>query len=153
VREVFVRLQPGQVCSVFGDDLFEDITLMPIYRSLLGLPDPDVSDGVSAIKPLECVGTVEEARQSLLLAAERHRADIPDSDTGQRCIQCRSSVVATRTDTERKRLPRNLQVMLDELGALGVGSTPRSLEHVREAHINDFNAEHNIPSWLLQVGS
>ena len=148
-----VRLQPAQVCSVFGDDLFEDITLMPIYRSLLGLPDPDVSGGVSAIKPLECVGTFEEARQSLLLAAERHRADIPNSDDGQRCSRCRSSFVAARTDAERKRLPRNLRTMLDELDSLGLGSTPTSLERAHEVHINDFNAEHNIPSWLLEAAS
>jgi hypothetical protein len=34
-------LEPAQVCSVFGDDLYEDTTLLPIYRVLLGLPDPE----------------------------------------------------------------------------------------------------------------
>ena len=122
---------------------------MPIYRSLLGLPDPEVSDGVSAIKPLECVGTVDEARQSLLLAAERHKANLLNSNDDQRCKRCSQSVVAARTDLERERLPRNLQAMLNELGALGVGSTPGSLEALHKAHIDDLNAAHNIPGWLL----
>lgn len=133
-------MHPAQVCSVFGDDLFEDNTLLPIYRSLLGLPDPQVTDGVSAIKPLECVGTVEEARQSLLLAVDRHSAEV-----GQRCTRCDQSIVAARTEEERNRLPRNLQTLRDELRSIGVGS----LEQVREAHINDFNVDHNIPGWLF----
>ena len=139
-----VRLHQAQVCSVFGDDLFEDNTLLPIYRSLLGLPDPQATDGVSAIKPLECVGTVEEARQSLLLAVDRHNAQV-----GQRCAHCDSGHVAARTQAERDRLPRNLQTLRDELRSIGVGSAPGSLEQLREAHINDLNADHNIPSWLF----
>ena len=65
------NLPPSQVCAVFGDDLLEDEALLPIYRVLLGLPDPE-NPGRRAIKPLECVGTTEEARQSLLRAADRH---------------------------------------------------------------------------------
>ena len=104
---------------------------------------------MSAIKPLECVGTVEEARQSLLLAVERHTVDAPQTNAEQRCSDFSSVVVAARSDAERKRLPRSLQRLLDELRSIGVGSAAESYKTVREEHINDFNETHNIPSWLV----
>ncbi len=45
------NLEPSQVCAVFGDDLLEKEELLPIYRVLLGLPDPDDPSRM-AIKPL-----------------------------------------------------------------------------------------------------
>ena len=127
-------LQPSQVCSVFGDDLFEDTALLPVYRVLLGLPDPADANGRSAIKPLECVGTVEEARQSLLLAADRHSEDL---QTG------------LRTDLERARQPRNLERLLGELTAVGVAVAPESRARLKGAHLEDLNAENALPAWLL----
>lgn len=123
------------------------MTLLPIYRSLLGLPDPEAIEKGSTIKPLECVGTVDEARQSLLLAAERHSADIPQPSAGVQCPRCNPIVVAGRTAAERKCLPRNLQKLLEELRSIDL--EPGSLERLRIAHVDDFNAEHNIPSWLV----
>ena len=128
-------LQPSQVCSVFGDDLFEDTALLPVYRALLGLPDPADTSGRSAIKPLECVGTVEEARQSLLLAVDRHT----EHHMG----------VTLRTDAERARLPRNLGRLLGELTAVGVAVAPESRTRLKGAHLEDLNTENHLPAWLL----
>ena len=115
------------------------------------------SSGRSAIKPLECVGTVDEARQSLLLAAERHAAappPPPERDTTGGAVTPSAAVAgfcaaALRTDAERERLPRNVERLLAELRAIGVAVAPGSLERLRGAHVQDLNVEHNIPGWLL----
>ncbi|HVW66814.1 MAG TPA: hypothetical protein VHA78_03725 [Candidatus Peribacteraceae bacterium] len=46
----------------FGKDLFEDASLLPLYRELLGLEN---------FKPFECVGTPEETAAAFLLAHDR----------------------------------------------------------------------------------
>jgi hypothetical protein len=116
------------------------------------------SSGRSAIKPLECVGTVDEARQSLLLAAERHAAQPPpppqrEATGGDAAASAAAvagfRVAALRTDAERERLPRNVERLLAELRTIGVAVAPGSLERLRGAHVQDLNAEHNIPGWLL----
>ncbi len=48
--------------SVFGANLFDDASLLPLYRELLGI------DG---FKPFECVGTPEETLAAFVLAHER----------------------------------------------------------------------------------
>eukprot|EP01063_Lacrimia_lanifica_P028153 TRINITY_DN4067_c0_g1_i1.p1 TRINITY_DN4067_c0_g1~~TRINITY_DN4067_c0_g1_i1.p1 ORF type:complete len:588 (+),score=173.45 TRINITY_DN4067_c0_g1_i1:56-1765(+) len=56
--------QPAEVMGVFGDNLFYYAGLQPLFRQLLGVG----SDAEKKMKPLDCVGTKEEARLSLLLA-------------------------------------------------------------------------------------
>ncbi len=48
--------------GMFGGNLFEDETLLPLYRELLGL---------SGHKPFECVGTPEETAAAFILAHNR----------------------------------------------------------------------------------
>ncbi|HLD71695.1 MAG TPA: hypothetical protein VI873_03725, partial [Candidatus Peribacteraceae bacterium] len=48
--------------AVFGRNLYDDQSLLPLYRELLGL---------ERIKPFECVGTPEETAAAFLLARER----------------------------------------------------------------------------------
>ncbi len=48
--------------KIFGGNLFEDESLLPLYRELLG---------ISGHKPFECVGTPEETKAALHLAHER----------------------------------------------------------------------------------
>lgn len=47
---------------MFGGNLFEDDTLLPLYRELLGL---------EGHKPFECVGTKEETAAAFILAHNR----------------------------------------------------------------------------------
>jgi UDP-N-acetyl-alpha-D-muramoyl-L-alanyl-L-glutamate epimerase len=47
---------------IFGGNLFEDASLLPLYKELLGL---------EGHKPFECVGTPEETEAALLLAHDR----------------------------------------------------------------------------------
>ncbi len=48
--------------SMFGKNLYDDATLKPLYRELLGL---------EGFKPFECVGTPEETLSAFILAQER----------------------------------------------------------------------------------
>jgi hypothetical protein len=54
------------VVSVFGKDLFDDTSLLPTFRQLLGIAD---------FKPFECVGTFEEVRASFMLISQKHEFD------------------------------------------------------------------------------
>jgi hypothetical protein len=131
------RLEPCRVCAVFGDDLFESEKLLPIYRVLLGLPDPEDPTRI-AMKPLECVGTVQEARHSLLLAADQQAADPSDA--------ANEVVVSIRTHAERQRRPRVLDRLLCEMRAAGVGEKEEVA--LRHALLGDCNHTNQIPPWL-----
>ncbi|MDD5103845.1 MAG: hypothetical protein PHX93_05635 [Candidatus Peribacteraceae bacterium] len=58
--------------EIFGKNLFDEPTLQPFYRNLLGL---------EGFKPFECVGTPEETKAAFLLAHER--GDLEDSKAMQ----------------------------------------------------------------------
>src|SRR5574341_1430218 len=47
---------------IFGRNLYEDTSLLPLFRELLGL---------TGIKPFECVGTPEETRLGLYLVGQK----------------------------------------------------------------------------------
>lgn len=48
--------------AIFGRNLYEDDSLLPLYRELLGM---------EGCKPFECVGTPEETAAAMLLAVKR----------------------------------------------------------------------------------
>lgn len=49
-------LPKRQVLDIFGENLFEDKSLLDLFKELLGLKD---------VKPFECVGTPEEVKEAL----------------------------------------------------------------------------------------
>jgi UDP-N-acetylmuramoylalanine--D-glutamate ligase len=53
--------------SIFGKNLFNDAALVPTYRDILGL---------GRLKPFDCVGTFEEAKTALVLAAPKFKNDL-----------------------------------------------------------------------------
>lgn len=61
-------LPKEQVVSIFGQDLFEKESLLPIYKELLG---------VAKIKPFDCVGTPDEVRAAFSLALKHGYIDEP----------------------------------------------------------------------------
>jgi hypothetical protein len=107
------------------------------------------------------VGTVEEARQSLLLAVHRYgvcvvsnpdTAHVPEPDTAH-----------VPEPEPEPWLPRNLERLLAELRAelhysaaataaaggemaWGYADAERVL---RGAHLSELNTQHHIPDWLL----
>lgn len=54
-------LSKKEVVGVFGKNLFEDMSLLPLYRQLLGKEEA---------KPFECVGTFEEVREAFGLVSQ-----------------------------------------------------------------------------------
>lgn len=55
-------LPKADVISMFGKDLFDDASLLPLYRELLG---------ITGHKPFECVGTPEETAAAFILIQRR----------------------------------------------------------------------------------
>ena len=53
----------AEVTKLFGKNLFDDMTLLPLFRDLIGAGDH---------KPFECVGTYQENLLALYLAQERY---------------------------------------------------------------------------------
>ena len=76
---------------IFGADLFEDTTLMPVYRELLG---------VEGIKPFECVGTPEEVRLALTLACRRYADEGRELPPILRMYHADPSTTLSDIDTE-----------------------------------------------------
>lgn len=59
-------LSKDVVHGIFKKDLFEDASLIPLFKDLLGYGD---------LKPFDCVGTFEESRVALSLASENGYGD------------------------------------------------------------------------------
>ena len=60
---LFAAFLPSEtVTGIFGQNLFENTELLPLYRELWG---------VEGFKPFECVGTPEEAQAACFLAAKK----------------------------------------------------------------------------------
>ena len=137
------RLQPAQAWGVFGENLFEVEAALPIFRALLGLVDPADAAARRAIKPLECVGTVGEARFSLLLAADRYTED---AHPGYSC-----ACAGMADGGGAALLPRNLAQLLRELAAAGVVGDAEA--QLRASHMGDLNTENLIPNWLLPAAT
>lgn len=68
---VFLMLAPflpkQELIDIFGMNMFADEKLIPIYSDLLGFGN---------LKPLDCVGTFEESRVALFLAAKKFKNDV-----------------------------------------------------------------------------
>ena len=63
VFALYAAFLDEEACTaVFDANLFDDATLLPLYRELLGL---------QGIKPFECVGTPEETTAAFLLAKDK----------------------------------------------------------------------------------
>jgi len=92
-RFVFLALAPftgkARLLDIFGADLFEDPTQLPGYRELMGL---------TAHKPFECVGEIEESLVALRLLAEH-----PDWAGATLVRTLVAEVPALPTDTEVAR--------------------------------------------------
>jgi hypothetical protein len=62
-------LHPRDVKAIFKMNLYENESLVPLYRDLVG---------IGTMKPFECVGTFDENMLALYLSGERYReAGIP----------------------------------------------------------------------------
>lgn len=68
---VFLMLSPflskKDLLKIFGKNIFGNRSLVPTFRDLLGF---------GKMKPFDCVGTFEEARAALWLAAKKYKTDI-----------------------------------------------------------------------------
>ncbi len=51
-----------ELLRIFGKNLFDDISILPLFQELLG---------IQGFKPFECVGTPEEAKAAFLLAHKK----------------------------------------------------------------------------------
>ena len=74
-------MNPEQIVSVFGQNLFEKEALLPLFKDVLGN---------GTMKPFDCVGTFEEAKVAFVMA-EKHfgRKDISIPQTNNRGISGR----------------------------------------------------------------
>jgi hypothetical protein len=92
-RFVFLAMAPftgrDRLLHIFGADLFEDETQLPGYRELMGL---------TAHKPFECVGEIEESLVALRLLAEH-----PDWSAATAVRRLAAEVPALPSDAEVAR--------------------------------------------------
>jgi len=61
------QLPKKQVISIFGKNILNDESLIPLYKDLIGK---------GSIKPFDCVGTFEESRQALEIIKNKKEFDV-----------------------------------------------------------------------------
>ncbi len=61
------QLPKKQVISIFGKNILEDESLIPLYKDLVGK---------GSMKPFDCVGTFEESRQALEIIKNKREFDV-----------------------------------------------------------------------------
>ena len=59
-------LSKKELADIFGKNLYEDESLLPLFKDILGL---------GTMKPFDCVGTFQEAQTALFLAKEKFTGD------------------------------------------------------------------------------
>lgn len=68
---VFLMLAPflskNKLVRIFGKNLLNDSSLIPLFKDLLGF---------GKMKPFDCVGTFEESRAALYLASQKFKRDV-----------------------------------------------------------------------------
>ena len=71
-------LSRKRLTEIFGKDLLTDTDLKPIFEEL---------NGTSAVKPFECVGTVEEVRACVDFMKDRKGTIVEDSPKGDASVE------------------------------------------------------------------
>ena len=71
-------LSRKRLTEIFGKDLLKDTDLRPIFEEL---------NGTSAVKPFECVGTVEEVRACVDFMKDRKGTIAEDSPKGEATVE------------------------------------------------------------------
>ena len=71
-------LSRQRLTEIFGKDLLTDAGLKPIFQEL---------NGTSAVKPFECVGTVEEVRACVDFMKDRQGTIMEDSPQGEASVE------------------------------------------------------------------
>ena len=59
-------LKKEELISIFGENLYQKQSLLPLFKDVLGLGD---------MKPFDCVGTFEESQTAFFMAAENFKDD------------------------------------------------------------------------------
>lgn len=85
-------LPKKEVVRIFGANLLDDESLLPLYRDLLGLGE---------VKPFDCVGTPEEVTLAFQLAHEREDYD---ADAGMRMFTREIQLTPERVTELKKAL-------------------------------------------------
>lgn len=71
-------LSRQRLTAIFGKDLLTDFGLKPIFQEL---------NGTSAVKPFECVGTVEEVRACVDVMKDRKGTIMEDAPQGEASVE------------------------------------------------------------------
>lgn len=152
---------PPEVWSIFGDDLFQTSTASARFSELLGvrgvtlLPDgrelpgrqqlshlktgPEAAmlayeDGHDALKPLDCVGSKEEALLALWLAEHKREAWVRTTCRPVDGIGC---------------LEKPHYLKSERWKAMAADVNANVAQHA--ALLDDYNEEHNMPPWFAKL--
>ena len=71
-------LSRERLTAIFGKDLMADHRLLPVFEEL---------NGTAAVKPFECVGTVEEVRACVDAMPQRQGTLVEQSPRGEATVE------------------------------------------------------------------
>ena len=119
-------LSREKLTSIFGKDLMADESLRPILEEL---------NGTAAVKPFECVGTVEEVRACLAATAK-----VPEPVEGPTNLDC----FVPRNDAKRQSEVKVPEPVVTE--------APRKVEGPTvEEILSRFNTHHFLPTKFERI--
>lgn len=97
-------LSKEQLIGIFQKNLFEDTSLLPLYKELLG---------IEGIKPFECVGTPEETKTALLMARNKVEFEgTPVMDLVKHMKLSDETVKKLMTPTSDHAIPQEYQSLI-----------------------------------------
>lgn len=150
-------LSKEQLISLFGENLFKDVTLLLTLRDILGF---------GKVKPFDCVGTFEEAKAALYMSKDKFRDDLageiflPKIDPEDNRYFFNERKIPFKIYFQGKRKPKELIARVfraqpssvpDYLKFLGMNSV-FLLGYGKEGEITKKYLDRNFPYLKIEIG-
>lgn len=113
-------LDKKEVLKIFGKNLFDDATLLPLFKGLLGFGET---------KPFDCVGTFEESRVAFYLASKKFTKDTIIQNLISRVYVSKEIIEKVFKTFSASTLPAQFKLLgVDKVCILGYGKEGKVTE-------------------------
>src|SRR3989344_4919558 len=135
---VFLMLAPfierNKLTWIFGKNLLNDPSLLPLYNDILGY---------GKMKPFDCVGTFEESRVALFLASKKFKQDVVMLALLPKIKNIKQSLGKVFQVFSAPTLPSRFKLLgLEKVGILG---------YAREGKVTEKYLKKNYPHLKIKI--
>lgn len=109
-------LKKEELISIFGENLYQKQSLLPLFKDVLGLGD---------MKPFDCVGTFEESETAFFMAAENFKDDFMMRQLSPQ-VKYHEDVLKIQSESN---IPEQFKLLgMDNILILGYGKEGKATE-------------------------